>query len=293
MMQDIAALQYLYGANFEGDDSRYTFSPQTGEMFINGKGQGKPVGKRIFRTIWDGGGKDIYDFSNYSRNLIIDLNPGGWSDLDAGGNRQKAILQGEGNGGVKYAGGHVYNALKYKNDPRSLIESAIGGSKHDQITGNRIGNNIYGNEGNDEINGKGGRDYLEGVLSKAILPGRGEKDILTGGAGQDTFSLGSAEKLFYSDRNPFTSGRKDYALITDFTAGDKIQLFGQVADYHLKPNDSVGSPAATGFGLYRNDGFGLGATAGLDASDEFIALIQIRDGSGLSLTNYSQFTYLS
>ena len=111
MMQDIAALQYLYGANFEEDDSRYTFDAKTGEMSINGKGQGKPKKNRIFRTIWDGGGQDIYDFSNYSRNLIIDLNPGGWSDLDAGGNKQKAILQTERNYGKRNMPAVMYTML--------------------------------------------------------------------------------------------------------------------------------------------------------------------------------------
>jgi len=27
-------------------------------------------------TIWDGGGNDAYDFSNFTTNMSIDLNPG-------------------------------------------------------------------------------------------------------------------------------------------------------------------------------------------------------------------------
>lgn len=53
MMYDIAAIQYMYGANFDTNSSNtvYTFSPVTGEMFVDGVGQGAPSGNRIFRTI--------------------------------------------------------------------------------------------------------------------------------------------------------------------------------------------------------------------------------------------------
>jgi serralysin len=68
MMADIAALQYMYGANFGGSSSTYTWSSTTGEMFINRVGQGAlnngagGVYNRIFLTIWDNGGSnDIYD----------------------------------------------------------------------------------------------------------------------------------------------------------------------------------------------------------------------------------------
>jgi serralysin len=35
----------------------------------------------VFETIWDGGGIDTYDFSNYSTNLSISLGPGNWSQV--------------------------------------------------------------------------------------------------------------------------------------------------------------------------------------------------------------------
>ena len=85
MMYDIAAIQSMYGANFglNSGDSVYTFSSTTGQVFINGAGQGAPGGNRIFLTIWDGGGNDTYDFSNYPSDgnisQLIDLSPGGWS----------------------------------------------------------------------------------------------------------------------------------------------------------------------------------------------------------------------
>ena len=81
MMYDIPALQYIYGANFaiNGTNSVYTWSPTTGEMSINGVGQGAPGDNLIFMTIWDGGGTDTYDLSNYSTSLTVNLSPGDWS----------------------------------------------------------------------------------------------------------------------------------------------------------------------------------------------------------------------
>ncbi len=71
MMYDITALQSMYGANYStfSGDTVYKWSTTTGEMFIDGVGQGAPAGNKIFMTVWDGGGNDTYDFSNYTTNL--------------------------------------------------------------------------------------------------------------------------------------------------------------------------------------------------------------------------------
>src|SRR5690606_14149783 len=81
MMADIAALQAMYGANFntQSGSTTYTWSPTTGEMFINGVGQGAPQQAKIFATIWDGGGIDTFDTSNFTTNQTIDLRPGRFS----------------------------------------------------------------------------------------------------------------------------------------------------------------------------------------------------------------------
>ena len=77
MMYDIAALQEMYGANYKtkAGNTVYKWSPTTGEMSINGVGQGAPAGNKIFMTMWDGGGRDTYDFSNYTTNLTVNLSP--------------------------------------------------------------------------------------------------------------------------------------------------------------------------------------------------------------------------
>ncbi|MDX5593970.1 M10 family metallopeptidase, partial [Pseudovibrio sp. SPO723] len=181
MMYDIAAIQELYSANYDhnSEDTRYTFSTTTGEMFVNGVGQGAPGANRIFLTIWDGGGNDTYDFSNYSTNLDVDLSPGYWSTLSDG---QIAYL-GHGND----ARANVFNALLHDNDTRSLIENAIGGSGNDKLVGNQGNNRLEGGAGNDELVGYDGDD---------VLVGGDGADLMNGGAGDDWISYTE-----YSDVN--------------------------------------------------------------------------------------------
>ncbi|HEX2556242.1 MAG TPA: M10 family metallopeptidase [Microvirga sp.] len=180
MMYDIAAIQKIYGANFNTNstDTVYAWSPTTGEMTVNGMGQGVPGGNRIFQTVWDGGGSDTYDFSSYFAGLAIDLQPGRWSTTSSA---QLAYL-----GNSKYAVGNVANALQYMSDARSLIENAKGGSGADAVIGNTAANTLWGNGGNDKLFGLVGADVLVG--------GTGD-DVLDGGEGSDTarFSGRSAD----------------------------------------------------------------------------------------------------
>jgi serralysin len=170
MMNDIKALQFLYGADYSTNNGNtvYSWSAKTGEMFIDGAGQGAPGGNRIFLTVWDGGGTDTYDFSNYITNLKVDLQPGGWTTTAAS---QLANL---GNG--HYARGNIANALLYNDNPASHIENAKGGSGADTIIGNSASNVLWGNAGGDALKGLIGNDVLIG--------GEGD-DVLEGGSGTD------------------------------------------------------------------------------------------------------------
>lgn len=172
MMYDIAALQWMYGANFSTRDGNtsYRWSPTTGETFIDGVGQGAPGANRIFMTVWDGGGNDTFDFSSYRSGLNVDLRPGEWSTTSA---EQLANL---GAGGL--ARGNIANALLYAGDPRSLIENAWGGSGSDALIGNDAANILKGGAGGDRLSGLDGADTLYGGAGK---------DILIGGQGKDVF----------------------------------------------------------------------------------------------------------
>ncbi|MET4371899.1 serralysin [Bradyrhizobium sp. LB12.1] len=162
MANDILALQTMYGADYttQGGATVYTWSSSTGQEFINGVGQPADNGgaggsaNRIYQTIWDGGGVDTYDLSNYTTNLSINLNPGASSVFSS------VQLANLGNG--HYASGNVYNSYLYNNDGRSLIDNAIGGSGNDTIIGNVIANALNGGSGNDTLTGGGGNDTIVG-----------------------------------------------------------------------------------------------------------------------------------
>ena len=98
-LDDIRAIQYLYGANFKfnSGNTTYTWDNNTGEAFVNGAGQGAPILPCIFSVLWDGGGKDTYDLSNFTTNLKLDLQPGHWSSFGTllpNGTSSKAIIPG-------------------------------------------------------------------------------------------------------------------------------------------------------------------------------------------------------
>lgn len=150
MMYDIAALQYLYGANFSAvGPTTYRWDPATGETSINGVSQGKPSGNKVFQTIWNGDGKEAtYDLSQYASGVQVNLNPGAFSVTSAA---QLADL-----GAGHSAQGNVYNALQFQNDPRSLIANALGGGGNDVIAGNAADNLLKGGLGVNTLDGGGG-----------------------------------------------------------------------------------------------------------------------------------------
>lgn len=158
MMYDVAALQYLYGANFSVlGPTRYSWDPNTGETMVNGVGQGQPGNagdaasdrNKIFLTLWNGDGREAtYDFSAYRNGVQVNLNPGQYSVASS---TQLAQL-----GPDKFAQGNIYNALQYHDDARSLIANAVGGSGDDAIIGNAADNVIEGGLGDNTIDGGGG-----------------------------------------------------------------------------------------------------------------------------------------
>lgn len=191
MANDILALQTLYGANYttQSGSTVYTWSPTTGQEFINGVGQLAPGGgvggsaNRIYETVWDGGGVDTYDLSNYTTNLSINLNPGASSVFST------VQLANLGNG--HYASGNVYNAYLYNGDVRSYIDNAIGGSGNDTILGNAIANVLNGGSGDDTLTGGGGNDTIDGGIGNdtAVYSGNRANYAVTYNSSTQTFSI--------------------------------------------------------------------------------------------------------
>lgn len=165
MMSDIAALQHMYGADFgyNAGNTNYYVSEVTGELLIDGVGQGAAGGNRTFLTVWDGGGIDTYNYSNFTTNQTIDLRAGFWSSLSP----TLTANLGAGN----FAKGNVYNAYQYQNDVRSLIENAYGGSGNDIMRGNQAANALIGGLGADSINGGSGNDTVLGGDGNDLIEG--------------------------------------------------------------------------------------------------------------------------
>jgi uncharacterized delta-60 repeat protein len=142
MLYDIAALQFLYGANTStraGNDT-YTFDPAT----------------LAFETLWDGGGIDTIDLSNFTQDSEINLRPGAFSSL-------RVLVP-----GYEWVGplGNDNIAIAYG----VVIENAIGGSGDDILIGNAADNILAGGLGNDTyfVDSPGDRIIETSALSSGI-----------------------------------------------------------------------------------------------------------------------------
>ena len=203
MQYDLAALQYLYGANYTSNagDSVYTFSQTTGEMFINGVGQGAPSGNKILLTVWDGGGNDTIDASNYSGGVTVDLRPGEFSTFDQAQLANHLAYQNL----TALAPGNIAMSLLYNNDTRSLIENAKGGAGNDVLVGNAANNILDGGAGSDTVvftNTAGVSVTLNDTTTDVIVNHDGETDTLrsieniTGTVGNDTLTGNGQNNTF-------------------------------------------------------------------------------------------------
>lgn len=221
MQSDISALQSLYGANYEHRqwNTTYEWSPTTGEMFINGEGQGAPGANRIFSTIWDGGGRDTFRFSDYATDLVINLEAGAASVVSPA---QLALLSFNGGpGGTPvFASGNIYTAELFEGSRRNLIENAVGGSGRDEIKGNNANNQLFGGGGADALTGKNGNDTLKGGDGDDTLFGNNGGDKLVGEKGDDVLFGGNWNDRLHgwAGDDRLFGGRHHDSLIGD--AGD-------------------------------------------------------------------------
>jgi hypothetical protein len=132
-------------------------------------------------------------------------------------------------------------------------------------------------DGSDGIIGSSAAQTLIGVPVGSTLRGRGSLDRLTGGGGDDLFVLGDAEGRFYDDGTDGL-GSADLALVTDFNAGDRIQLKGLASNYRLI------SGRYGGVAGVRIDA--------LSPTPEAIGFVQTATLASLNLANSSQFLFV-
>jgi serralysin len=205
MLLDVAALQYLYGANMQ---------TRTGNDIYSWG-----VGEAIYETLWDAGGIDRIDWSNQSSDALINLNAGEWCYIgpmrgwfDPLTNRNFMI---------------AYDCV---------IENASGGAGEDELIGNLVANLLDGGAGDDLLNGGAGGDTLSGGAgADAFLFGEASADRITDFVsgvdelhldGIQLASLGTAGQLatgdarFWSAAGATSAHDADDRIVYDTSSGN-------------------------------------------------------------------------
>jgi serralysin len=224
MVDDIAAIQYLYGANmsYQTRDNVYTFDPT----------------QPFFHTIWDAGGNDTISVANFAQGCTIDLRPGHYSnitilsDSTAGINWTKApptpTYNGTGNLGIAYG---------------TIIENAIGGAGNDTLIGNDVNNSFQGGGGSDTIDGGAGIDtaVYSGPAGNFTWSSTASGFAISDHVGSEgTDQLTSVERLQFADEH--------VALDLGGNAGTVAKILGAVFGAA-----SVHNPSYAGIGLQLAD----------------------------------------
>ena len=132
MVDDISALQWMYGVNEQTnkDDTVYNAS-NLGKMTGGGM---------IYETIWDAGGNDTLDWTGQTTACNINLNEGQYSFFGTVQSTSDPNLHGS---SWSFTSGDGIVGIAYN----CQIENAIGGSSEDFITGNALDNTLYGGVG--------------------------------------------------------------------------------------------------------------------------------------------------
>ena len=173
MVLDIAAIQTIYGADrgTRAGDTTFRFEPWTPAL----------------QTIYDAGGNDTLDLSDFTLSNRIDLDPGAYSSVGMASVDQQIAYWTDRNPGDAefieyifdtYMPAHSMTAYTFTDNVAialsTVIENAIGGSGDDTIFGNGQDNRLIGNAGNDVLVGRGGSDWIEGGDGNDILRGDGD-----------------------------------------------------------------------------------------------------------------------
>ncbi len=200
LMDDITAIQKLYGANMSTrtENTVYGFNSNTERDFYSATSS---ASKLLF-SVWDAGGEDTLDFSGFTHDQKINLNEGSFSDV----------------------GGLVGNIaiVQWLN-----IQNAKGGGGNDLLIGNAAANQLEGGAGNDILYGGGGRDVLWG--------GAGSDIFVFGAASDSTHSdpdwigdfVSGQDKIDLTGIAAFSSGTASLNFVSDFTgsAGDAVLVY--------------------------------------------------------------------
>ncbi|HYD70968.1 M10 family metallopeptidase C-terminal domain-containing protein [Azospirillum sp.] len=183
MVYDIAAVQYLYGANL---------TTRTGDDVYS------VTDAPLMRTIWDAYGTDAIDAEDVTGDALIDLNAGAYSDI--GVPYSLAIADGVtienavgGSGDDTIRGNGAANELHGGMGSDSLL----GAAGTDVLYGNQGGDALLAGDGNDTLFGGQGGDAVSGDAGEDLLYGNLGNDSLNGGLGNDMIFGGQGDDVVY------------------------------------------------------------------------------------------------
>jgi serralysin len=185
MLLDIAAAQYLYGANmtYHTGNDVYTFDPSTPFM----------------RTIWDAGGSDTISVSNFTQGCTIDLQAGHFSKITIPSASTSGFTFSSPPPTPTYDGTDNL-AIAYG----VTIENAIGGGGNDTLIGNAAANDLHGGGGNDTLNGGAGIDTASysgaGSYFNLLKTATGFTVTDSRNLGEGSDTLTSVERLHFTDK---------------------------------------------------------------------------------------------
>jgi serralysin len=246
MAFDVAALQLLYGANY---------NTATGnDYYVLGDTAGAGA---MYKCIWDAGGTDAIYYAG-NNGVLLDL-------------RAATLTTGYGAGGfVSYATttSLVYSAFTIANGV--TVENAFSGNGADTLVGNDSGNWLFSSAGNDSIYGLGGADYAHGGSGNDIIFGGGGNDQLVGSLGND-YLIGEAGTDYFNVAYEMVAGELDYFI--DFTYGTDYVLVPtsmQGAVFFFQSGTSAYGYGALGGGTYYLFGAANSTVAQLQASTFYI-----------------------
>ena len=292
----------------------------TGDDLIFGDDSRTPASQGGKDVIRGGNGLDVV-FAGGNNDTVF-----GDNDNDViNGESGRDILNG-GDGDDVLDGGNGSDRL-FGDSGNDLLNGSNGNDRLNAEDGDDV---IIGGKGNDAIFGGRGNDTIAGVATDKSNPGLNEIDTLQGGSGSDLFQLGDANDFYYDDGQTVSPGNipiglGDYGLIEDFTNGDDlIQLNGFAEQYTLESTQDDSpfgdNDLPVGTAIYRlsdpisvepdpvieppvEEPLSLGSideslitTEPIpiegDATIELVGVVQDVDPSELSLSNFSQFTFV-
>jgi len=213
MVLDIAAMQYVYGANntYHAGDNVYRYDD------VN----------TYHETIWDAGGTDTLQYSGVDP-VVIDLRPGAGSAVG----RPVYV--------VSHYGAPLFAVNNVWITEGVTIEDAVGGAADDVITGNDADNVLTGGAGNDTLDGGAGVDtaVFASVRAEVVLIKTALGVTISDTRCPDTDQLVSVERLHFADQ------KLALDLLPSEHAGQALAVIGLLAPDLIRAPQAIGTVLA-------------------------------------------------